>query len=61
MGDFNDNPDSESIEKHLVTEDFYNPMLALQKQGLGTLTFRKEWYLFDQIIFSIIIRTSIFI
>ncbi|CAL2087157.1 endonuclease/exonuclease/phosphatase family protein [Tenacibaculum sp. 190524A05c] len=52
MGDFNDNPDSESIEQHLVTEDFYNPMLGLQKQGLGTLSFRKEWYLFDQIILS---------
>jgi exonuclease III len=52
MGDFNDNPNSESIEKHLVTSEFFNPMLPLYKNGLGTLTFKKQWYLFDQMILS---------
>ncbi len=52
MGDFNDNPNSESIEEHLVVSGFFNPMIALFKQGLGTLTYRKEWFLFDQIILS---------
>lgn len=52
MGDFNDNPTSKSIEDYLVTEDFFNPMEALHEQGLGTLTFKKQWFLFDQIIIS---------
>jgi exonuclease III len=52
MGDFNDNPTSESVKNHLVTDDFFNPMLSLYKKGLGTLTFKKEWHLFDQIILS---------
>lgn len=52
MGDFNDNPTSESIKNYLVNEDFYNPMLSLYQNGKGTLTYFKEWHLFDQIIFS---------
>ena len=52
MGDFNDDPISESIEDFLVTDDLYNPMKSLFKKGQGTLTFYKEWHLFDQIIFS---------
>lgn len=52
MGDFNDNPTSTSIEKHLVTEYFFNPMKAFYEKGLGTLTFQKQWFLFDQIIMS---------
>lgn len=52
MGDFNDNPASESIKEHLMTKEFYNPMENLHEKGLGTLTFQKEWHLFDQIILS---------
>jgi len=52
MGDFNDNPTSESIKEHLVTTDFFNPMAELYQKGQGTLTFKKEWFLFDQIILS---------
>lgn len=52
MGDFNDNPTSKSIQEHLVSDDFFNPMKELHKQGLGTLTFQKNWFLFDQIIVS---------
>ena len=52
MGDFNDDPSSESIEKHLVTDAFYNPMKALHKKGKGTLTYDGNWHLFDQIIVS---------
>ena len=52
MGDFNDNPTSESVKDHLVTTDFFNPMLSMYQNGLGTLTFKKEWHLFDQIILS---------
>ncbi|HHB51960.1 MAG TPA: endonuclease [Saprospiraceae bacterium] len=52
MGDFNDGPHSVSIEKHLVTDDFYNPMAHLKDTGNGTSTYNDEWFLFDQIIFS---------
>ena len=52
MGDFNDDPISESIKNHLVTDDFFNPMESIFEKGLGTLTFNGNWNLFDQIIFS---------
>jgi len=52
MGDFNDGPHSVSIEKYLVTDDFYNPMAHLKDTGNGTSTYNDEWFLFDQIIFS---------
>ena len=52
MGDFNDNPTSPSIKQHLVTENFYNPFESMYDRGRGTATHDKNWYLFDQIIFS---------
>ena len=52
MGDFNDDPISESVKQNLVTEEFFNPMESLFEKGLGTLTFKGKWNLFDQIIFS---------
>ena len=52
MGDFNDNPDNISVKKHLVSSDLYNPFESLFDKGRGTATRDKEWYLFDQIMFS---------
>jgi len=53
MGDFNDDPTSNSIKQHLVANDFYNPMEALlNRNEIGTLTYDKKWNLFDQIIFN---------
>ncbi|WP_369047957.1 endonuclease/exonuclease/phosphatase family protein [Tenacibaculum sp. UWU-22] len=52
MGDFNDEPTSESIKKTLVTDNFYNPMESLFDKGYGSLTYNGKWDLFDQIIFS---------
>ncbi len=51
MGDFNDNPNSKSIQKLKGTE-FYNPMELLLTHDTGTLNYRGEWNLFDQIIIS---------
>ncbi len=51
MGDFNDNPSSESIQK-LKNTDFYNPMELLLTNEAGTLNYRGEWNLFDQILIS---------
>ncbi|UMB59643.1 endonuclease [Lutibacter sp. A80] len=52
MGDFNDDPTSKSVKKHLVNNTFYNPMERLITTGKGTLNYKKTWHLFDQIIFS---------
>lgn len=60
MGDFNDNPDDESLLKHLgaapgITQNpeklinLSYPWLELKK---GTLKYQSVWYLFDQIIVS---------
>jgi hypothetical protein len=59
MGDFNDDPESESIEKYIGTngdrdskEGYYNPMNGLYRKGIGTLAWQDSWNLFDQIILS---------
>jgi len=52
MGDFNDDPYSESVKKHITQQDFYNPMERLHTRSRGTLNYKGQWNLFDQIIFS---------
>ncbi|WP_028377358.1 endonuclease [Leeuwenhoekiella sp. MAR_2009_132] len=52
MGDFNDDPQSVAVRDHLVSTDFYNPMIFLLTRYAGSLTHRGDWYLFDQIILS---------
>ena len=52
MGDFNDDPTSESVKDFLVTDELYNPMKSLFKKGKGSSTYYDDWHLFDQIIFS---------
>lgn len=61
MGDFNDDPFNYSIKKVLQTrsekkgtgiQEFYNPMEKLLKSGMGTLAYRDNWNLFDQILIS---------
>lgn len=61
MGDFNDDPTNESIKKHLKAKrkienlkikELYNPMENMSRKGLGTLAYRDNWNLFDQMIIS---------
>ena len=61
MGDFNDDPDNESISKVLgATTDksemtdkiFYNPLAKLLTADRGTLCYRDDWFLFDQILLT---------
>jgi hypothetical protein len=61
MGDLNDDPDSKSITQVLGAKGktevvapggWFNPWLALYRQGLGTLANRDSWGLFDQILLS---------
>lgn len=61
MGDFNDDPDNESMVDvlkakdhldNLGSDELYNCMFPLFKKGLGTLAYRDKWNLFDQILVS---------
>lgn len=61
MGDLNDDPTDESVEKHLgavvdITKvpegGLFNPQYDLFKKGIGSLAYRDSWNLFDQIIIS---------
>lgn len=61
MGDFNDDPTSESIKKVIGTvadpkqserNVFYNPMENLHQMGIGTIAWQDSWNLFDQILLS---------
>ena len=61
MGDFNDDPSNPSIKeyldakrktKNLKMKELYNPMEDMARQGLGSLAYRDNWNLFDQIIIS---------
>ncbi len=51
MGDYNDGPKNESLG--VITKDpFFNPYLFMKEKGLGSLAYRDNWFLFDQIILS---------
>ncbi len=52
MGDFNDEPNSNSIKNYLMSDDFYNPMLDFQEKKKGSVKHHGKWYMFDQIIIS---------
>jgi len=61
MGDFNDDPVSESIKTHLnakktlaeVKENgLFNPMADMYRRDVGSNAYRDAWSLFDQIIIS---------
>ena len=67
MGDFNDDPTSPSIkntfdpavESSTVKENgYYDPMLPLFKKGVGTLSYRDAWNLFDQFIATSSLTTA---
>ncbi len=62
MGDLNDDPDDKSVAKVLNAKKkssdveahgFYNPWWSvLRDKGIGTLAYKSNWNLFDQIIVS---------
>lgn len=61
MGDLNDDPVDPSVKEHLKAKedaenlnpnDLYNPMEKIFKNGTGTLAYRDNWSLFDQIVIS---------
>ncbi len=52
MGDFNDGPLDKSIKQLTQQEDLYNPMEKLKSFARGSLSHRRQWNLFDQILFT---------
>ena len=61
MGDMNDDPSDESMAnvlrarkniKEVGAEDMYNPWWNVLENGVGTLSYKGKWNLFDQIILS---------
>lgn len=61
MGDFNDDPNNDSIKKTLGAKgklsqvkagDLFNPMFEMHRRGLGSLAYRDTWQIFDQLILS---------
>ncbi|MDT0558259.1 endonuclease/exonuclease/phosphatase family protein [Ichthyenterobacterium sp. W332] len=53
MGDFNDNPDNDSL-KHLVNNDgLFNPMETIWSPEKGSQSYDFNWNMFDQILCSI--------
>ncbi len=52
MGDFNDDPNSESIQTLMNSGRFINPMQSLLSPDSGSANYKGEWSLFDQILMS---------
>ena len=52
MGDFNDDPSSNSIRSLVANSNLYNPMETLRSFSRGTTYHNRQWNLFDQIMFS---------
>lgn len=59
MGDLNDDPVNESVKKYLRTFSdnkdpvagyFFNPFEQLYNKGIGSLAYKDNWNLFDQIL-----------
>ncbi len=52
MGDFNDGPESESMQLLMSSGALYNPMEKLITPERGSANYKRKWSLFDQILVS---------
>ena len=52
IGDFNDDPHSNSIKRLVEGFDLFNPMETLRSFNRGTTKHNRQWNLFDQILIS---------
>ncbi len=52
MGDFNDNPDNNSVELMEDESGLFNPFKTVWSKDKGSLNHDFEWNLFDQILFT---------
>ncbi len=52
MGDFNDDPNNESVTHLVHSHGLFNPMETLISNERGTTNFKQKWNLFDQFMFT---------
>ncbi|WP_282123245.1 endonuclease [Algibacter mikhailovii] len=52
IGDFNDDPHSESIKNLVDNFDVYNPFETIRSYNRGSVKHKRQWFLFDQILIS---------
>ncbi|WP_068596522.1 endonuclease/exonuclease/phosphatase family protein [Vaginella massiliensis] len=61
MGDFNDTPtnsnlidilQTRAVESQLVKKELFNPFVKMMRFSSGTLVYKKQWLIFDQMLFS---------
>ncbi|WP_323787320.1 endonuclease [Psychroserpens sp.] len=52
MGDFNDNPNNESVKLLTIKGQLFNPMKTLGSYSRGTQNHKFKWNVFDQILFT---------
>ena len=52
MGDFNTNPDDKYIMEIVSRRQLLHPAADLYKHHKGSLVYRGDWFLFDQMMFS---------
>ena len=52
LGDFNDEPSDNSIQKHLIKGDFTNLSKQFEDTKNGTVNHQGDWLVFDQVIVS---------
>lgn len=52
MGDFNDDPHSNSIKRLIADYGLYNPMETLRSFTRGSVKHRRQWFIFDQVLIS---------
>lgn len=52
IGDFNDEPQNNSIKRLVDDYNLYNPMETLRSFSRGTVKHNRQWYIFDQVLIS---------
>ncbi len=52
MGDFNDNPNNDSVALMETESNLFNPFKTVWSREKGSLNYNFQWNLFDQILFS---------
>ncbi|MEW4923251.1 endonuclease/exonuclease/phosphatase family protein [Algibacter sp. 2305UL17-15] len=52
MGDFNDNPQNDSIKQLTETSNLFNPFETLRSFTRGSSKHKRQWFMFDQILVS---------
>lgn len=52
IGDFNDEPQSQSLKQLVENYSLYNPFETLRSYSRGTVKHARQWFIFDQVLMS---------